>query len=66
MNQNILAGKWKQLRGEVKRRWGKLTDDDFDRVEGSYEKLVGAVQERYGKTAQEAGTEVKQFFDKVA
>jgi uncharacterized protein YjbJ (UPF0337 family) len=40
MNQDILAGKWKQMRGELKTWWGKLTDDDFDRIGGEKDKLV--------------------------
>ena len=46
MNEDILKGKWKQLKGEVKSQWGKLTDDDLDRAEGDAEKLIGRVQER--------------------
>ena len=39
MNQDILTGKWKQMRGQVKQWWGKLTDDDLDRVDGAMDKL---------------------------
>ena len=45
MNQDILAGKWKQMRGELKTWWGKLTDDDFERIGGQKDKLVGLIQE---------------------
>ena len=61
MNQDILEGKWKQLRGEVKSRWGKLTDDDLDRIEGDAEKLVGLLQERYGIARDEAQRRVDEF-----
>ncbi|MBE0687297.1 MAG: CsbD family protein [Anaerolineaceae bacterium] len=57
MNNDIFAGKWKQLRGEVKVWWGKLTDDDLDKVEGNYEKLVGLLQEKYGYTREQAEEE---------
>jgi uncharacterized protein YjbJ (UPF0337 family) len=40
MNQDVIAGKWKQMRGEVKQWWGKLTDDDLDRVNGAMDKLA--------------------------
>ena len=46
MNTDVLKGKWHQIKGEVKTQWGKLTDDDLDRVEGDAEKLIGKVQER--------------------
>jgi CsbD-like len=41
VNQDILEGKWKQMRGELKTWWGKLTDDDFDRISGQKDKLIG-------------------------
>ena len=62
MNEDILKGKWRQIKGEVKSRWGKLTDDDVDRVEGDAEKLIGRVQERYGYQREEAQREVDDFF----
>lgn len=58
MNQNILEGKWKQMRGEVRAWWGKLTDDDLDRVAGKFEVLVGLLQERYGYSRQQAADEI--------
>jgi len=63
---NVLSGKWKQLRGEIKRQWGKLTDDDFDRIDGDWDKFVGKLQERYGRSRDEADSEARQFFDRMA
>jgi uncharacterized protein YjbJ (UPF0337 family) len=62
MNEDILKGKWRQLKGEVKSQWGKLTDDDLDRVEGDTEQLIGRVQERYGYQREDAKREVDDFF----
>jgi len=64
MNADVLKGKWMQLKGEVKSRWGKLTDDDLDIVEGDAEKLIGRVQERYGYQKDEARREVEDFIDR--
>lgn len=64
MNEDILKGKWKQLKGEVKSQWGKLTDDDLDRAEGDAEKLIGRVQERYGYQREEAKREVDDFLSR--
>jgi uncharacterized protein YjbJ (UPF0337 family) len=61
MNEDVLKGKWHQLKGEVKSRWGKLTDDDLDRTEGDAEKLIGRVQERYGYQRDEAKREIDEF-----
>jgi uncharacterized protein YjbJ (UPF0337 family) len=48
MNADIFKGKWGQFKGELKRQWGKITDDDLAQIEGNYEKFLGKVQERYG------------------
>jgi uncharacterized protein YjbJ (UPF0337 family) len=61
MNQDILKGKWNQLKGKVKERWGKLTDDELDVIEGNAEQLAGKVQEHYGKSREQAEKEVKEF-----
>ncbi len=61
MNADVLKGKWHQLKGEVKSKWGQLTDDDLDRVAGDAEKLVGRVQERYGYERDRAKREVDDF-----
>lgn len=66
INTDILQGKWKQLKGQVKQKWGELTDDDLDRVEGHYEELVGVVQEKYGRTRADAEREVQEFVDKLS
>ncbi len=57
MNNNILEGKWKQVRGQAKLWWGKLTDDDLESVDGQFDKLMGLLQEKYGYTRQQAQEE---------
>jgi uncharacterized protein YjbJ (UPF0337 family) len=61
VNADILKGKWRQMRGAAKQRWGKLTDSDLDRVEGKLDQLIGLVQERYGYTREQATQEVNRF-----
>jgi len=61
MNRDILKGKWMQIRGDVKRQWGKLTDDDLTTIDGDRDKLVGRLQERYGYNREQAEREVNQF-----
>ncbi len=60
MNNDIFEGKWKQLRGQVKVWWGKLSDDDLEKVGGKFEKLIGVLQEKYGYTRQQAEEEFKK------
>lgn len=59
--QNILAGKWKQLKGKVQQQWGKLTDDELDRIAGKREALIGLIQEKYGYAQARAEREVDEF-----
>lgn len=61
MNSDELKGKWNQLKGEAKVKWGELTDDDLDKVEGERDKLVGKIQERYGKSKEAAEREVDSW-----
>ena len=61
MNTDQLKGKWHQLKGEAKIRWGKLTDDDLDQAAGQTEKLIGLLQERYGYVRDRAEREVRAF-----
>lgn len=61
MTSDRLEGNWKQLKGEAKKRWGKLTDDDLDVIEGERDKLVGRIQERYGIARDEAEKQVKEW-----
>ncbi len=53
MNADQLKGKWMQVKGELKQRYSKFTDDDLTKIEGNYDKFVGKVQERYGDTKSE-------------
>lgn len=64
MNTDIIKGKWKQLKGDMQKKWGQLTDDDLDVAEGHTEYLAGKLQERYGWTKEQAEKELKEFSEK--
>ena len=61
MNWDQVSGKWQQLKGNVRTKWGKLTDDDVEIVAGNREKLIGKLQERYGFTKDRALDSVDEF-----
>ena len=63
MNKDILQGNWKQIRGQVKEAWGRLTDDEIDEINGRLDQLIGKLQVRYGYTHQQAEQEVNNFLD---
>lgn len=65
MNSDVIKGKWKQLSGTLKERWGKLTDDDLQAADGHAEYLVGKLQERYGWTRERAEKEVREFSERL-
>ena len=60
MNKDEFEGKWKQIRGQARQWWGKLTDDDLERVGGKFEQFVGVVQEKYGYPREAAETEINK------
>jgi uncharacterized protein YjbJ (UPF0337 family) len=63
MNKEILRGKWNQVKGEVRSRWGKITDDDVAQIQGDVEKMIGKIQERYGYSRQQAEKELDEFLN---
>jgi uncharacterized protein YjbJ (UPF0337 family) len=60
MNKDVFEGKWKQVRGEVRGWWGKLTDDDVDKVGGQFDVFVGLIQQKYGYSREHAEKEIEK------
>jgi uncharacterized protein YjbJ (UPF0337 family) len=65
MNKDIFEGKWKEMRGQIKEWWGKLTDDDLEQAGGNAEQLVGLLQQKYGYTRQHAEDEFNKRIKSV-
>jgi uncharacterized protein YjbJ (UPF0337 family) len=65
MGDDILAGKFKQLRGRLKERWGDLTDDELMQSEGNADRLAGLLQEKYGYSKERAKQELSEFLTDV-
>ena len=61
VNQDIVQGKWQELKGQVKQQWGKLTDDDVQRLSGKTEELVGVLQQKYGYGKVQAEMEINRW-----
>jgi uncharacterized protein YjbJ (UPF0337 family) len=66
MNSDQLSGKWKQIKGSVKERWGKLTDDDIDVINGQHDQLIGKIQEKYGIAREAAQKQVDEWQSSIA
>ncbi|GEM_PF-1835890 len=63
MNDDLFSGKWHKVKGKIKEKWGKLTDDDLMRINGKREQMLGALKERYGWEKDRAEDELKRFED---
>jgi len=61
MDWNQIQGQWKQLKGKAKIKWGNLTDDEIDVIEGRRDELVGKIQQRYGIAKEQAEREVDDW-----
>lgn len=63
MNNDVLQGKWEQLKGNARVKWGKLTSDDVEQIKGERELLVGKLRERYGLARDRAESEVNAWLE---
>jgi uncharacterized protein YjbJ (UPF0337 family) len=64
MNTDTFKGKWNQLKGDLKAKWGDLTDDDWTEISGNKDKLIGKIQEKYGRAKDVVSREVDEFFNR--
>ena len=64
-NMDIMVGKWETLKSRVKQRWGRLSDEHLDQIDGYYDELTRLVRERYGYTKEKARQEVDEFIQKL-
>ena len=64
MNWDIIQGKWKQMTGSAKEKWGELTDDDRTQINGKRDQLAGKLQEKYGITKDEAEKQIDDWASK--
>ena len=65
MNKNIIEGKWEQVKGIIQKEWGKLTDDDLDKINGDEKRLQGKLQEMYGMDEEEYKKDLERIFKDV-
>jgi len=64
VNKDQFQGKWKQFKGDLKKEWGKFTDDDLQVIEGNYDKFEGKIQERYGDRKEKVKRWTDEWFEK--
>ena len=61
MNWDQAKGQWNQIKGSVRTKWGKLTDNDLEVIAGERERLLGKIQERYGISKEEAESQIANW-----
>ena len=64
INENIVKGQWKEIKGEIQKKWGQLTNDDLDRVQGDVKALEGLMQKKLGFQQEHARTELSTFLER--
>ncbi|KTC83648.1 CsbD family protein [Legionella cincinnatiensis] len=65
MNKDIFQGKWEEVKGHMKKTWGKLTDDDLKQIEGNQQEIFGKLQKHYGYSKEQAEKAIKDFQSKT-
>lgn len=65
MNNDIVEGKWKEFKGHIREKWGKLTDDEIEQTDGNIDQLAGKIQSKYGYKVDEARKLVNDLLKKI-
>lgn len=64
MNDNLISGKWKEIKGDIRNAWGKLSDDEIEKAKGNLMSLAGTIQERFGLAKEEATAKLNRILEK--
>ncbi|MCB0351645.1 MAG: CsbD family protein [Bdellovibrionales bacterium] len=62
MNENTIKGKWLEIKGDVRKAWGKLTDDELDKTKGDMKAIAGLIQQKYGDAQENASDRLSNIF----
>ena len=63
MNENVSSGKWKEIKGDILRTWGKLSEDEVDKAKGNVLSLAGLIQQKFGLAQEEATSKLNRILD---
>lgn len=66
LNDNLLKGKWNEIKGGIREKWGDLTDDELEHAKGSFSSLVGVIQQRYGSAQEEVRKGLNDLFQRFS
>ncbi len=63
MNNTVISGKWTELKGEIRKMWGSLSDDDIERTKGNVQSLAGIVQQKYGYAKDSVADKLNELYE---
>ena len=66
MNNSINKGKWRELKGEIKKNWGDLTESEIEKTEGNLDQIAGKIQQKYGETVEQARGKLNKMLDNIS
>lgn len=64
VNENVLKGKWREMKGDLQSAWGKLTDDELEKTKGDMKAISGLIQQRYGEAEAKSGKKLSEIFER--
>jgi uncharacterized protein YjbJ (UPF0337 family) len=64
MNDNLISGKWNEIKGDIKNAWGKLSDDEIEKAKGNIQSLAGTIQQKFGLAQEEAAAKLNRIVEK--
>jgi uncharacterized protein YjbJ (UPF0337 family) len=64
MNENVIKGKWLEIKGDLQKAWGKLTDDDLEKTKGDAKAISGLIQQRYGEAQEKSSAKLSEIFSR--
>lgn len=62
VNENVIKGKWREMKGDLQKSWGKLTDDDLEKTKGDLKAISGLIQQRYGEAEEKSSGKLAEIF----
>lgn len=65
VNENIIKGKWLEIKGEIQKAWGKLTDDELEQTKGDMKAISGLIQQRYGEAQEFHTKKLAEIFERL-
>lgn len=66
MNEQFIKGKWKELKGEIRKKWGELTDDELEKTKGDMTAVSGLIQQKYGQAQEDVSRGLDELTGKYA